>query len=642
MNRAWKRVLAGWTFSLAVIPMAQAAEPVLPVARTGAVPVVTPPSTHIVVANKAPIARLGTPIVSLGEPQVINDEPAPKTPAVLKIDPAITPASGLLNWFGQDQSKPLATSKPMGMEPPMTGSVPMATTPMGTAPMPRPLYPMGNASQPGVSPPAVTRQPLPNEIIDPATPRTTVIEQPKTGMRLFNSGTTTGGMFSTGTRTSGQPRPIQPGEVVTGPTIIDGPVNSSPLSGGMTVPGNISSLPAGTVIDENGQVISGGDPSASWWNRTKAKLIGGEVCGPDCFGDEKHNLYRNRFFGSLEYIAWGLQGDSLPSLAIQGPWDPSTNSFVSPTVISPSTVNNDVLSGARGQFGMWFTADQGIGFDTSLFGVEQNTSTDIFQSYNAPALGRPFINAADGSEAAQLVAAPGLVGGSFKIQEITQFYGGDLNLRYGLIRGQYWTFDMVTGFKYLSLRDRLSLEENLYLYSDQANRFPAGTSGSGITVLDQFSAQNNFYGGQIGGILGLHVNRWSFDTTLKLAVGTNQVHANILGNTTVTGPGGGVTNYTGGLLGQASNIGAFNFSETSFVPELGFMIGYNFTPRVKMMLGYNLIYWTNVVRAGDLIDTNVNPAQLPPSTVTAGPPFRQFNTSDFWAQGISLGLEIKY
>ena len=201
---------------------------------------------------------------------------------------------------------------------------------------------------------------------------------------------------------------------------------------------------------------------------------------------------------------------------------------------------------------------------------------------------------------------------------------------------------MVTGFKYLSLRDRLSLEENLYLYSDQANRFPAGTSGSGITVLDQFSAQNNFYGGQIGGILGLHVNRWSFDTTLKLAVGTNQVHANILGNTTVTGPGGGVTNYTGGLLGQASNIGAFNFSETSFVPELGFMIGYNFTPRVKMMLGYNLIYWTNVVRAGDLIDTNVNPAQLPPSTVTAGPPFRQFNTSDFWAQGISLGLEIKY
>ena len=28
MNRAWKRVLAGWTFSLVVIPMAQGAEPI--------------------------------------------------------------------------------------------------------------------------------------------------------------------------------------------------------------------------------------------------------------------------------------------------------------------------------------------------------------------------------------------------------------------------------------------------------------------------------------------------------------------------------------------------------------------------------------------------------------------------------------
>jgi hypothetical protein len=641
MNRAWKRVLAGWTFSLAVIPLAQAAEPVMPLARSGSTPVTTQPSNQVAVVNRAPIARLGTPVVSLGEPEILPDEPATaRAPAPLQFDPAVTPASGLLNWFGQDQSKPLATSKPIGTEPPMAGTTPMPM-PMGTAPMPKPLYPMGTAAQPKAGTPAATRQTLPNEIIDPMQPRTTVIDQPKTGTRLFSGGTTGGGMFNTTTR-AGQPRPIQPGEIVSGPTIVDGPVISTPLTSGATVPGNISSLPAGTVIDENGAVIVGADPSASWWTRTKAKLIGGEACGPECMGEEKHNLYRNRFFGSLEYIAWGLQGDSLPPLAIQGPWDPATNSFVSPTVISPSTMNNDVLSGARGQIGMWFTADQGIGMDTSLFGVEQNTSTDIFQSYNSPALGRPFFAAPTGAEAAQLVSAPDLLGGSLKIQEITQFYGGDLNLRYGVIRGQYWTLDLLTGFKYLSLRDRLSIEENLYVYSNDASRFPAGTAGSGITVLDQFSTQNNFYGGQIGGVLGLHVNRWSFDTTLKLAAGTNQVHANILGNTTVYGANGAVTNYTGGLLGQQSNIGIFNFSETSFVPELGFSVGYNFNPNVKMMVGYNLIYWTNVARAGNLIDTNVNPAQLPPSSINAGPPYPQFNTTDFWAQGISLGLELKY
>ena len=640
MNRAWKRVLAGWTFSLVVIPMAQGAEPIQPIARSGAAPVFTQPSSHYAVVNRAPIAKLGMPVVSLGEPRILPDTPGVSQP---QVDPAIMPASGFLNWFGQDQPKPLATSKPMVDMPPMSGSAPI---PMGTAPMPRALSTPLGTSQPGMTtnpmgPMATMRQPLPNEIVEQPLPRGMMVEQPKTGTRVFSGASTGAGMYSAATR-GGTVRPIQPGDIVNGPTIMDGPVNSMPLSGGASVPGNISGLPAGTVIDENGNIISGSDPTATWWNRTKAKLIGGEACGLECFGEDKHNLHRNRFWGNLEYIAWGLQGDSLPPLAIQGPYNTGTNSFESPVVVSPSTVNNDVLSGARGQLGMWFTDDQGIGMDTSLFGVEQNTSTDIFQSYNSPAIGRPFLNSETGAENAQLVAAPGILGGSFKIQEITQFYGGDLNLRYGLIRGQYWTLDAITGFKYLSLRDRLSLTENLYAYGGDGNRFPEGTAGSGITVMDQFSTQNNFYGGQIGGILGLHLNRWQFDTTLKLAAGTNQVHANILGNTTVTGANGAVTNYTGGLLGQRSNIGAFNFSETSFVPELGLGVGYNFNSNVKMMVGYNLIYWTNVARAGNMIDTQVNPSQLPPSTTSAGPPYRQYTTTDFWAQGITLGLELKY
>lgn len=625
MNRAWKRVLAGWTFSLVVVPLAQATEPGFPIARTAPV---TPPSSTIAVSYQEPVAKLGKPIVKLGQPRPLPENAVVNTP---QLDPAVTPASGLLNFFSQDaQPKPLATSKPMGGEPPL------ATNPMGTAPMPRALSnPMGgSATAPKTSNPMGTYQPLPGEIIDqPMQPRT-IVEQPKTG--FFNNNGT--GIFPKSSR-GGTVRPLQPGEVVSGPTIVDGPVISTPLANGGSVPGNISSLPAGTVIDENGNIISGGDPSANWWNRTKAKLIGGDACATDCF-DEKHNLYRNRFWGSLEYLAWGIRGDQLPALAIQGPFDPNSG-FVSPTVVSPSQMNNDVLSGARGQIGMWFTADQGIGMDASLFGLEQASDTAIFQSYNAPALGRPFFNTQANADFAQLVAAPDLLGGSFKIQEITQFYGGDMNIRYGLIRGKYWTLDALTGFKYLSLRDRLSMEENLYLYA-ASDRFPAGTAGSGITVLDQFSTQNNFYGGQIGGVLGLHLNKWSFDSTLKLAVGTNQVHSHILGNTVVTAPNGAVTNYTGGLLGQQSNIGSFNFSETSFVPEFGFAVGYNFNPNVKMMLGYNLIYWTNVARASGIVDTRVNPEQLPPSTTTVGPPYRQFNTTDFWAQGITLGLEIKY
>jgi hypothetical protein len=65
--------------------------------------------------------------------------------------------------------------------------------------------------------------------------------------------------------------------------------------------------------------------------------------------------------------------------------------------------------------------------------------------------------------------------------------------------------------------------------------------------------------------------------------------------------------------------------------------------------GYDLVYWSQVVRPGNQINHNVNLTQnavLDPNGLgrLVGPaqPAPLFNRSDFWAQGINLGLEVRY
>ena len=66
----------------------------------------------------------------------------------------------------------------------------------------------------------------------------------------------------------------------------------------------------------------------------------------------------------------------------------------------------------------------------------------------------------------------------------------------------------------------------------------------------------------------------------------------------------------------------------------------------RLYLGYDFMYWNQVVRPGSQIDRNVNLTQSPLLSPggTGGPasPGPMFNRSDFWAQGLNLGLELRF
>jgi hypothetical protein len=100
----------------------------------------------------------------------------------------------------------------------------------------------------------------------------------------------------------------------------------------------------------------------------------------------------------------------------------------------------------------------------------------------------------------------------------------------------------------------------------------------------------------------------------------------------------------GGLLALQSNIGHFSRDHTVVIPEFGLKVGYAVTSCLRVYAGYSLLYWGDVARAGNQVDLNINPRLLPPvmSPVGALRPAARFEDSGFWAQGIDLGVELRF
>jgi hypothetical protein len=130
-----------------------------------------------------------------------------------------------------------------------------------------------------------------------------------------------------------------------------------------------------------------------------------------------------------------------------------------------------------------------------------------------------------------------------------------------------------------------------------------------------------------------------------VALGTTHQTVDVNGFTTITPPGGPATVVPGGFLALPSNIGRFTRDPFSVIPEVGFNVGYRITNNLSAFAGYNFLYWSNVVRPGDQINLGVNSTRTPVSLLPPnGPaaPLFSFRSSDFWAQGISFGVQLLF
>jgi hypothetical protein len=167
--------------------------------------------------------------------------------------------------------------------------------------------------------------------------------------------------------------------------------------------------------------------------------------------------------------------------------------------------------------------------------------------------------------------------------------------------------------------------------------------GTTFLVQDRFRSTNQFNGGQVGGYAETRSGNWYLAGRSLFGLGNDHSEVTIDGATHATTPAGVSTTNRGGLLAQPSNIGTYEADKFAFAYEGETIVGYQVTYGIRAFVSYSVYYLSNVARAGDQIDTVVNSSQIPPGTLNGAPrPMFHRKDTDFWAQGISFGLEMRY
>jgi hypothetical protein len=354
----------------------------------------------------------------------------------------------------------------------------------------------------------------------------------------------------------------------------------------------------------------------------------------------------NRFWARGEYLLWRVESTRLPPLlTVSAPGTPLATAGVLGTpgtvvLFGDERVNDEWRSGMRFELGAWLDCDQTVGIQGSFFMLgSRGTGIVAGSSDGSQIIGRPFFDAS-GKADVELISFPGLLAGTASVDAHTgNVWGADIVLRKNLCCGCNYRLDFQLGYRFLSFDDAVRINENLQPLS------AVFVPGTRVVVDDSFAAENQFH----GAVLGLAYERrrgpWSLEAVARIDLGATRREVAIEGSTAVSVPGTVPVVNTGGLLAQFTNIGVHRSSDFAVVPELELNLGYNITQNVRVYAGYSFLCWTRVGRAGDQIDTVVNPNTLPPPILPlVGPARPAFpdDTSNLFLHGLSFGLELRF
>jgi hypothetical protein len=315
-------------------------------------------------------------------------------------------------------------------------------------------------------------------------------------------------------------------------------------------------------------------------------------------------------------------------------------------VASNDLVNNSgaygAMSGVRFALGGWLESNRNIGIEATFFSIAQR-SNNLSAGSDAggnPMLAFPFNNQTPGSVGPSLmpITTPGAFSGGINISSSLSLWGTEVNGVFCLLRTREFEFTVLAGFRYLDLIENLNIQTNSQSLADNTL----------TNFNDNFATRNQFYGGQLGTRLTWQSDRLSFDIAGKVALGANHESVDVQG-TTVQYPGNSFTPnvYPGGFFAQPSNMGRTTANQFAVIPSVELKLSYALTPLIRVFAGYDFLYWNQVVRPGSQVDHNINLSQsvvlnngVPVSGSVSPAPM--FNRTDFWAQGITLGVEFRY
>lgn len=358
--------------------------------------------------------------------------------------------------------------------------------------------------------------------------------------------------------------------------------------------------------------------------------------------DEAESKASRRLWLRAEYLLWWIKDSNVPALLTTGSATDlrpgALDSANTSVLFGGGGEDNKNRSGGRFFAGYWLNDENTLGVEVGYFLLGPRAVGTFEGSPGNPIRARPFFNVNSGTQDSSLVAYPGLVSGSVRIQMPSFLQGAELNVPSAIVQADRLRLDAFLGFRYLNLGEGLHIDE-----ADQVSPASPQLAGEGVLVSDRFDTQNNFFGGQLGARADFRWKRCSLNLLAKIALGESYETVTIRGSTQI----GSQPAISDGFLALSSNSGRYQHSAFAVVPEVNASIAFQITENLRAFAGYSFLYWSQVARPGDQVDLGLN-ENLVPTSMTFGAggglarPAFALHTTDFWAHGINLGLEFRF
>ncbi len=316
------------------------------------------------------------------------------------------------------------------------------------------------------------------------------------------------------------------------------------------------------------------------------------------------------------------------------------NPYAVPTLDNPNTIlllgggRNNPPGSVGARFALGWTLDPAhrTGLEISYLFTDTRTSHTAVGPTRWH-LGRPVINPNTGSEDVIPVNTPWMPG-RFEAWASTRIQSWGVTALTNLHAGESLRINGLIGYRYFMVNEGFRFE--------QSTEFRGIDTAYRSSSADQIDAHNRFHGGELGLRTEWDRGRFSVQLDTKVSLGRTVEVVRISGQTIGASDGlAGASTHTFpvGVLGQPSNAGRYSQSHFAALPEGGLKLGFQLTERTRFSVGYTVFYLSDAVRPGDQIDRVVD---LDQSGGFAAGPLPLFARSDYWVQGVSLGMDWRY
>ena len=350
--------------------------------------------------------------------------------------------------------------------------------------------------------------------------------------------------------------------------------------------------------------------------------------------------------GRLSYLHWWTRDDRYPvflTVGSSGDAMPGVIGQTNTRALDSDTEDEEGRSGFRLNIGYTLDSVEPQAWEFDFFFLGQRRTEFPYRLDSDQVLARVYIDADTLAESAFIVSQTDVANGFVDAFARTDFWGMEWNNRYLTTYNSPPRFvQFLIGIRYLQLDDFLRITE----VSTDAAPLGDATRDDFIARYDEFSSNNHFFGPQIGAEAEWNHNRMYCSVFLKVALGVTFQNISIRGKTTTVNNGIITGPLPIGFLARETNIGNYDDVKFGVIPELGFHLGYEVSNHCRLTVGYNYLYWSAVGRASAQVDRQIHgdtlaqPAVV--NNVTPARPRFRFHQDDYWAQGLTFSLELRY